>query len=70
MIRIAISAEAFEAIAATLPLGSVAFQPQATANGGRFIWLPEHVLNKLGAERRSGEDLSDTIIRLAGMECA
>jgi hypothetical protein len=46
VIRISISTAAFEAIASTLPLGSVAFEPQATANGARFIWLPDHVPTK------------------------
>ena len=39
MIRVAISVEAFEAIAATLPLGSIAFDAQVSANSGREIWL-------------------------------
>jgi hypothetical protein len=39
MIRIAIIAEAFEAIAATLPLGSVGYERERTATGGYFIWL-------------------------------
>jgi len=36
MIRIAISQAAFDAIAATLPLGSVAVEPQAVANRRSF----------------------------------
>ena len=39
MIRIAITAEAFEAIAGTLPLGSVGYERESTATGGYFIWL-------------------------------
>ena len=35
MIRIAISAGAFDAIAATLPFGSVAFEPQTKDKGER-----------------------------------
>ena len=35
MVRIAITEAAFEAIAATLPLGSVGYQRERTATGGR-----------------------------------
>ena len=44
MIRIAISAEAFDAIAASMPLGSVSFEPEANPNGKRLIWLPAAVV--------------------------
>jgi len=37
MIRIAISREAFDAIAATLPIGSVGYENETTANGERQI---------------------------------
>ena len=39
MIRIAISAEAFEAIAASMALGSVGYEPQPNENGERPISL-------------------------------
>jgi hypothetical protein len=39
MVRIAITAEAFEAICATLPLGSVAYEAEITMTGGPFIWV-------------------------------
>jgi hypothetical protein len=39
MIRISITAAAFEAIAATLPFGSVGFEREPDANGERQIWL-------------------------------
>jgi hypothetical protein len=64
VIRIAITAAAFDAIAATLPLGSVAFEPQLGANSERFVCLEERILNKLTAERRRGESYSDIILRL------
>jgi hypothetical protein len=41
MIRIAITAEAFAAIEATLPLGTVAVEPKANEKGKREIWLDE-----------------------------
>ena len=39
MVRIAISVEAFEAIARTLPLGSVGYEPEANERGERLVWL-------------------------------
>jgi len=39
LIRIAITPAAFEAISATLPLGSVNYERERTASGGYFIWL-------------------------------
>jgi hypothetical protein len=38
MIRIAITVEAFAAIAQTLPLGSVGYEPEANAKGERTVW--------------------------------
>jgi hypothetical protein len=65
MVRIAISQAAFDAIAATLPLGSVSYDAEVTATGGRFIWLEPHTVDKLAALRRAGESHSDVILRLA-----
>ena len=39
MIRIAISQAAFDAIARTLPVGSVAYEPAVDEGGLRYIWL-------------------------------
>ena len=39
MVRIAISVEAFEAIASTLPLGSVGYENKSNERGERLIWL-------------------------------
>ncbi len=39
VIKIAITEAAFEAIASTLPLGSVAVEPELDAKGERHIWL-------------------------------
>ena len=46
MIHIAITQAAFDAIALTLPLGSVAYEQEANANGEREIWLAAHVVNR------------------------
>ena len=64
MIRIAISVEAFEAIARTLPLGSVAVEAEANERGERLIWLEAAMVDRLGAMRRPGEDYSQVILRL------
>ena len=65
MIRIAISQAAFEAIAATLPLGSVGYENGPSVNGERLIWLAPNVVNRLRTMRGHGESYSDVILRLA-----
>ena len=65
MIRIAITAEAFEAIAASMPLGSVGYENETNERGERLIWLEPHVVDKLRAMRGPGESYSDVIVRLA-----
>jgi putative transposase len=47
MIRIAVTAAAFDAIAATLLLGSVGFEHEPNNNGERFIWLEHSIVDKL-----------------------
>ena len=44
MIRIAITAEAFAALADTMPLGSVIVEPAVNEWGDREIWLEEEYL--------------------------
>jgi len=44
MIRLAISQAAFEAITSTLPVGFVAFDPEANEKGERLIWLEAAVV--------------------------
>ena len=39
MIRISITAAAFDAIAASLPVGSVGFEREPDAKGERWIWI-------------------------------
>jgi hypothetical protein len=65
MIRIAITSEAYEAIARTLALGTVAAEPQPNENGECVIWIEERWLDKLNSIRRYGESYSEAIIRLA-----
>jgi hypothetical protein len=67
LIRISITSAAFDAIRATLPVGSAAYGLQRTAQGGYFIWVERSWL-KLEALRQPGEGLSETIIRLVAMK--
>jgi addiction module HigA family antidote len=67
MIRVGITAEAFDAISALLPSGNVLYERERTAQGGYFVWLDESLVNNL--ERLRGprdEDLSAVIVRLFG----
>ena len=66
MIRIAITPAAFEAVAATLPLGSVGYENEVGERGERYVWLEPNVVNRLRALRGRGESYSDVIKRLAG----
>ena len=68
MIRIAISAEAFEAIARTMPLGSMGFEAEANERGEKLVWLEDAMADRLAVMRGPGESYSDAIIRIAGQE--
>jgi hypothetical protein len=65
VIRITITADAYLAICATLPLGSVIFEPEVDAKGERQIWLEPAAVDKLARLRGPREGLSDVIVRLA-----
>ena len=67
MIRIAITSEAFDAVCATLPLGSLGFEPQLN-EGERLVWLEAAVDDRLAAMRGPGESYSDVILRLIEIE--
>jgi hypothetical protein len=64
MIRIAISQAAFDALAATMQLGSVGYENATDAHGNRLIWLAPEVVARLRAIRGPGESYSDVIMRL------
>jgi hypothetical protein len=64
MIRIAITQAAFDAIAATLPLGSVSYENATNERGERYVRLPPNVVDRLRAMRGPGESYSDAILRL------
>jgi hypothetical protein len=53
MIRIAITAEAFDTVAAMLPSGNVLYKRERTAQGGYFVWLDDAAI--LGALRLNSE---------------
>ena len=55
----------FDAIAATLPLGSVAYEAEANERGERLIWLEAAMVDRLGAMRGPDESYSDVILRIA-----
>jgi hypothetical protein len=65
VVRIAITPAAVEAIAATMPLNSVAVEAVRAPNDDVYIWLDPAVLNRLRAMRGPGESYSDVILRLA-----
>jgi hypothetical protein len=59
MVRITITEAAHDAIARTLPLGSVAVEPQANERGERLIWLETAMVDRLGAVRGPSESYRD-----------
>jgi hypothetical protein len=60
-------AKAFDAICATLLVGSVAVEAEANERGERVIWLEDAMADRLGAMRGQGEgDDSDVILRIVG----
>ena len=63
MIRITISAAAFEAIASTLP-SSVGYERIRAPNGEYHVWLEPRFVDRLRAMRSPGESYSDVILRL------
>jgi hypothetical protein len=65
MIRIAITPQAFDAIAAIMPLGSSPSSPRPKSRADVHIRLEPSVINKLRFLRGPGESLSDVILRLA-----
>jgi hypothetical protein len=66
MVRIAITQAAYDAICATLPLGSVGYENEADEEGNRLIWLDRAlVVDRLRAMRGPGESYSDVILRIA-----
>jgi hypothetical protein len=67
MIRISITAAAFDAIAATLP-SSVGYERVRAPNREYHVWLEPRFVNRLRAMRGPGESYSDLILRLVETE--
>ena len=65
MIKIAITQAAFDAIVATMKLGSVRYENATDEQGQRLISLEPQVLDSLRALRWPSESYSDVIIRMA-----
>ena len=65
MIRIAITQAPFDAIAKTLPLGSVAYEAGSTRGSALYFWLEARWLDRLKSYRGPSESYSDVILRLA-----
>jgi hypothetical protein len=57
VVRIAITQAAFDAIAKTLPFGSVGYENKVNAKGERLIWLDPGVVDRLRSPARAGRDL-------------
>jgi hypothetical protein len=53
VIKSAISTEAFQIIAESLPFGSVTAEPEPASNGRVEIWLAPNLLAKLQMLRRA-----------------
>ena len=56
---------AYDAICATLAVGSVAFEVEADERGERLVLLDPNVVNRLKAMRGPRESYSDVILKLA-----
>ena len=65
MIRIAVSAEAYAAIASILPPGAHVGPLEMAPNGLYRVWLPQAVVDSLARRRGPRESYSDVILRLA-----
>jgi predicted CopG family antitoxin len=65
VISISITAEAYEAIKATLPEAAESFPAQTDERSLIRIWLDRPFVDRLGQMRGPGESYSDVIMRVA-----
>jgi hypothetical protein len=65
VIRIAISTEAYAAIASILPPGTNVGPLERAPNGQYRVWLPRAVVDRLARMRGPRESYSEVILRLA-----
>lgn len=68
LVKLTITAQAYNAIVDSLPPKSKLKKPSHGPNGAHYIWLEATDAKMLDGMRRPGEDVSDCIIRLAGTE--
>ena len=68
MIKIVISEAAFEAIARTLPLGSVGYETEPNERGEMHIWVDDRWADKLSAMRGPNETYPEPILGLVKLE--
>jgi hypothetical protein len=68
VIRIAISQAAFDALAATIPLGSVGYENAANGRGELLRLAGHDVVARLRAMRGHGESYSDVVLQLVETE--
>jgi hypothetical protein len=52
-------------LAATMPIGSVAYEAEVNERCERVIWLEPHVVDKLRRLRGARKSYSDVMIRLS-----
>jgi hypothetical protein len=64
-IGITITAEAYAAIKATLPAGTLTWPTSPGERGDVIVWLEQATVDRLGAMRGPAESCSDVILRLA-----
>jgi hypothetical protein len=68
MIEIAINAAAYKAILTRLKNGLLVLPAKRIATGDYLAHLDEKTVTRLAAMRGPGEDYSDVILRLVGLE--
>ena len=57
MIRITITTAAFDAVVATLPIGSVGNKNATDDRGERYVWLEPYVVEPTRPDARPGREL-------------
>jgi hypothetical protein len=65
MVGITITAEAYAAIKATLPAGTLTWPTSPGERGDVIVWLGQATIDRLDATRAPAESYSDVILRLA-----
>jgi hypothetical protein len=69
MIKIAITQAAFDAIAKTLPVGSVGYEAEPDAQGEMHIWIDDRQADKLAAMRKRRPASASRADERSGSHC-